>query len=124
MAEIIKSTVGLSSMSCEIAAAAATGTDYFLADNADQRLTLLVKNTNATQNATVAIAAGNGNLSGRGPVTVTVGAGKTAALPMSRAESARVKVLGGADSGKVFVNTTVDAGGTLSGVSLSVLSVL
>ena len=124
MSEIVKSSVDISSMSCELQPTAATGADYFLADNSDSRLLLFVKNANASQNAAVTVKAGTGRLSTCGDIVLTVAAGKTAAVPMNRLESARVKVLSGADKGKVLVNTSVDSGGSLSSVSLFVLSVL
>ncbi|MDR3552399.1 MAG: hypothetical protein P4L75_04670 [Clostridia bacterium] len=124
MAEIIKSIVDFSTTCCELLSTAATGSDYFVPDNADHRVTLIIKNANSAQNATVTVMAGNGKLAACGNVAVSVSAGKTVAVPMSRLESARVKTLSGSDAGKVFVGSSVDTGGSLASLSLAVLSVL
>lgn len=119
----MKTMVAAGDMQKELLKTAATGADYFMHDNADHRVTLLLQNTNATQNATVTLQAGDGMLAGRGDIAVTAAAGKTVAVPMSRAESARVKKLFGNDRGKVLVGTAVDAGGSVSAVMLAVISV-
>lgn len=123
MAELVKSEIGTQDAGGILTFAAATGSDYFTDDNADGRLTLLVRNTNASQSATVTLKAGDGSLSTRGDLSFPVVAGATAALPMARAESARVKVLGGANSGRVLVSTAVDSGGSVASVLYAVLSV-
>lgn len=124
MAEIMKSVAGFPDVGKEITFASASGSDYFLLDNADQRVSLIVRNSNPTQNASVTIPAGDGELSLEGGITVSVGPGKTTAVPVSRLESARVKVLSGADKGKVFLNTAVDAGGSIASVFIGILSVM
>jgi hypothetical protein len=123
MAELIKTIVDFSDISKEIILTPATNSDYFVLDNADQRVNLIVRNTNATQNATITVKAGDGKLGTKGDIVVTVVAGKSATLPMSRMESARVKVTIGSDKGKVFVSSAVDAGGSLASVLMAVLSV-
>jgi hypothetical protein len=123
MAELIKTIVDFSDISKEITLTPATGSDYFDLDNADQRVNLIVRNTNATQNTTITIKAGDGKLATKGDIVATVAAGKSIALPMSRLESARVKVTTGSDKGKVFVSSAVDAGGSLASVLVAVLSV-
>jgi hypothetical protein len=123
MAELIKTIVDFSDISKEIILTPATNSDYFVLDNADQRVNLIVHNTNSTQNATITVKAGDGKLGIKGDIVVTVVAGKSATLPMSRMESARVKVTIGSDKGKVFVSSAVDAGGSLASVLMAVLSV-
>jgi hypothetical protein len=123
MAELIKTIVDFSDISKECVLTAATSSDYFILDNADQRVNVIVRNTNATQNATITIKAGDGELGSKGDIIITVAAGKSAILPMSRMESARVKVTTGSDKSKVFVNSAVDAGGSLASVLIAVLSV-
>jgi hypothetical protein len=123
MAELIKTIVDFSDTAKECVLTAATGSDYFVLDNADQRVTVIARNTNATQNATLTIKAGDGKLSSKGDLSIQVAAGKSAVIPMSRVESARVKVTAGSDKGKVFVNSAADAGGSLANVLVAVLSV-
>jgi hypothetical protein len=100
----------------------ATGSDFFIPDNADGRVNVIIKNGN-TQNATVAIKAGDGMLAPLGDVNVLVGGGQTVFVPLCRVETARVKVTTGTNKGNVFVTTAVDAGGSLANVSIGVVSV-
>lgn len=123
MSEIVKTGIDFSDTAKEIVFTPSTGNDFLTADNADQRISLLVKNTNATQNATVTVKAGDGALASKGDAVVAVGAGKSVVLPMCRLESARVKVLTGASKGTVAVASSVDAGGNLSGVLLGAISI-
>lgn len=122
MAEIIKTSVGFGDLSGELAFTPLTGADYLTLDNADTRMTLILRNQNA-QNAVVTVKSGDGSLSPLGDVTVAVGGSKTVAVPFARVESARVKILRGADHGKVMVACTVDTGGSLSGVAAALISV-
>lgn len=122
MAEIVKTFIPFSGQSGNLIFTAATGTDYFVCDNADQRMTLMIKNGNA-QNVTVTLKAGDGELSLLGDAVFTVGANTSAAVPISRVGSSRIKILSGSDSGKVMVSTAVDSGGSLGSVGLAVLSV-
>ena len=122
MAELIKTTVGFSDMSGELVFTPVTGSDFILLDNADGRVSLIIRNTN-TQNATVTLKAGNGSIAGLGDVPIAAGGSKTVAVPFSRVESARVKVIAGENKGQVFVSSAVDAGGSLANLSIAVLSV-
>ena len=122
MAEIIKSFIPFAEIGAELLFTPVSGSDYFIVDNADQRLTLVVRNTN-TQNATVTLAAGDGSLAPLGGSSFEVDGGKTFALPLSRVDSARIKVFGGADRGKAFVTSSVDAGGTLANLAIGIISV-
>ena len=123
MAEIAKTLIGFGSLSAAMTTTAATGADSFAANNADGRMTLLIQNQNASQAATITIKAGDGVLASRGDATVTVVAGKIAAVPLARLESARVKVTKGGSKGLVNVTSSVEAGGSLASVLLAVLSV-
>lgn len=122
MAELIKTLVGFSDTSAELVFTTITGNDFIALDNADSRVMLVIKNTN-TQNAAVTLKAGDGTLAGLGDAVVTAGGSKTIAVPFSRVESARVKVMQGTNKGKVMVASTVDAGGSLANLSIAVLSV-
>lgn len=122
MAELVKTLVGFKDMGASMTFTAMTGNDYFIPDNADQRVFLFVRNTN-TQNATVTLKAGNGILSPLGDVSVTVGGGQIAAMPLCRAETARVKIMNGTGQGQVAVMSAVDTGGNIANVSACVLSV-
>lgn len=124
MAQLIESKIAVSAKSAEAVFTALTGDDRFSVGNADQRVTFLLKNANATQNASVVFKAGDGALSSEGDVTIAVGAGKLVAVPLARLESARVKSLGGGNRGGMEITSSVDAGGTLANVSLSAVSVL
>ena len=88
MAEFIKTIVDFSDISMECILTAATGSDFFFLNNADQRVNVMISNTNTTQNATITIKAGDGELSSKGDIIMTVAAGKSAIAPMSRIESA------------------------------------
>ena len=122
MAELIKTLVGFSDTGAELVFTVATGNDFIALDNADVRMTLIIKNTN-TQNASVTLKAGDGTLAGLGDAVIAAGGSKTIAVPFSRVESARVKVTQGTDRGKVMVASAVDAGGSLANLSIAVLSV-
>jgi hypothetical protein len=100
----------------------ATGSDYFVPDNADDRVYLIIKNSNS-QNGTVTLKAGDGMLAPLGDVTVSVGGNQTVFVPLCRAETARVKVTSGTNKGDVFVTTSVETGGSLNNVSICVVSV-
>ncbi|HEX3026806.1 MAG TPA: hypothetical protein VHR42_06225 [Clostridia bacterium] len=126
MAEFVKSLIGFSDDSKELVMTSAAGaSDYFTLDNADHRVTLIVKNANSTagQDATVTLKAGNGILSTLGDEAFTVPMGKTYAIPLSRIDSARIKNLSGTNKGKVMVSTTVAASGVVGSVSIGVISV-
>jgi hypothetical protein len=122
MAEILKTFISFADLSGELALMSASGSDFFTLDNADHRLVLIAQNTNA-QAATVTLKAGDGSLSSMGDASVRVNGGKSAVIPLSRVESARIKRLDGDDKGKAFVVTAVDAGGGLSNVTLGVISI-
>lgn len=122
MSQFVKSFVGFGDTGSALLFMPASGLDYFYADNADSRMTLLIRNSN-TQAATVTLKAGDGTLSPLGDVTVTVAGGQIYALPLCRAESARVKVLSGSGAGNVYVNTAVAAGGVVGAVSAALVSV-
>jgi hypothetical protein len=122
MAELIKTLIPFGKTNAAVTFTAATGTDYFTPDNADGRVAVIIKNGN-TQGATVTFKAGDGGLSPLGDVPVTVGAGATVYVPLSRVESARVKVTTGANKGRVLVSTAVDAGGSVSNITIGIVSV-
>lgn len=122
MAELSKSNVSFCDTCAELTFTVVTGSDSIALDNADGRVTLVIKNAN-TQDAVVTLKAGNGSLSSLGDVAVPVSGGKIVAVPISRVDSARVKVLTGSNKGKMLVSSSVADGGALSGVSVAVLSV-
>lgn len=122
MAEIKKTSIPFGSKSAAITFTAATGTDYFEPQNADSRVSILIKNDN-TQSATITFKAGNGALSSLGDINITVAGGAQCFVPMARLESARVKVLSGEDKGRIILSTSVATGGTVGSVSFAVLSV-
>lgn len=122
MAEIIKTSIPFGAKSAAVTFTAATGTDYFEPQNADSRVSILIKNDN-TQSATITFKAGDGALSSLGDIDVTVAGGAQCFVPLTRLESARVKVLSGEDKGKIIVSTAVETGGTVGNVSFAVLSV-
>lgn len=103
-----------------VAYADATGADSFAADNADGRMVVLLKNTDAANAAAVVFKAGDGLLGGFGDVAVSVPANATVAVPVSRLASARVKNLTGANRGMVLLTETL---GTIANLKLAVLSV-
>jgi hypothetical protein len=121
MAELIKTSIPFGSMSAPVKFTAATGNDYFVPDNADGRIGIIVKNSN-TVGATVTLKAGDGSLSSLGDVSVKAAAGETVYIPLVRAESARVKVTKGADKGKIFVGTAVETNGNVGSVSFGIIS--
>lgn len=123
MAELLKSVAAFSDVAKELTSTAATGTDFFVDDNADQRVFVVLQNTDATHAATVVFKAGDGVLSAKGDVTVTVDATKTAIVPMTRIDSARVKITNGTDKGKIHVTESIASGGTLSDLLIAVVSV-
>jgi hypothetical protein len=122
MAQLVNTSIAFDEVSAALIFTAATGSDYFTPDNADDRVGLVIKNSN-TVSATVTLKAGDGALSSLGGIAVTVGAGETAYLPLVRAETARVKVISGTDKGKVLVTTAVANGGTIASVGIAVISV-
>lgn len=122
MAEIIKTPVAFGAVSAQLTFTALTGQDFFKLDNADGRVTLLIRNAN-TQGATVTLCAGDGQLAALGDVAVAVPGAQTAAVPLARVDSARVKWLGGDSRGTVQLRAAADAGGTVGAVSAAVLSV-
>ncbi len=121
MSQLTNTFIAFDIVSSDIMFNVATGSDYFVPDNSDERVCLIIKNINS-QNATVSLKAGDGMLALLGDVTVSVAGGQTAYLPLCRAETARVKVTSGDDKGKVFVSESVDAGGSLANVSIGVVS--
>jgi hypothetical protein len=123
MAIITNTLITFSNVSSAVTFTAATGSDYFVPDNADGRVGILIKNSNATQSATVTLKAGDGVLSSLGDIEVTVSASAIVYVPLARAETARVKVTTGTDKGKVFVTTAVDTGGTIGSVGIGIISV-
>lgn len=123
MAELIKTFIAAGKTCAAVTFTAATGADYFVPDNADGRVALVIKNGNASQNAAVTLKAGDGALAPLGDVAIAVGAGQTVYAPLVRAETARVKLLRGADKGKVLVATAADTGGAVTNVGIGVVSV-
>jgi hypothetical protein len=121
MAELIKTFIPFSSLGAALTLNAASGSDYFTTDNADQRLTLVIQNGN-TQDATVTFGAGDGALSALGDVPVAVAGSTSVAVPFSRISSARVKVESGADKGRVLVTTAVETGGSIASVLIGIIS--
>lgn len=122
MAEIAETFIAFSDKSASVTFTPATGNDSFAAGNADSRIFILAENTGA-QAATVTLKAGDGPLSALGDVAAAVPAGAVVFLPLSRAESARVKLTSGQNHGSVVVATTVDSGGTVGNVGLAIVSV-
>lgn len=122
MAEIVKTSVAFGATGGALAFAPLTGQDFFRLDNADGRVTLLIRNGN-TQNATVTLCAGDGQLAPLGDVAVGVAGSQTVAVPLARVDSARVKLLTGDGRGTVQIRSTVDAGGALASLTAAVLSV-
>lgn len=122
MTELIKTYIPFGANSAQVTFTAASGADYFTADNSDSRIFLVAKNSNA-QSATVTIKAGDGALCALGNANFTVGPGAEIFIPMSRVESARVKILSGEDKGKIYVLTAAETGGAVGNVSIAVVSV-
>lgn len=122
MAILTQTDILFSQTGAALAFKAATGSDSFALDNADGRVFLIAKNA-GTAAATVALKAGDGALSALGDVSLALPAGGVGVLPLSRAQSARVKVLTGAQRGSVLVAVAVGSGGAVGDVSLAVLSV-
>lgn len=127
MAELVKTTVGFADVAKPVTFTALTGTDYINLeageDYPDQRLTLLVKNGDATHDATLTFKAGDGVLGALGDLAVTVAGGAQAAIPVARLDTARVKNLSGASKGQIVVASAIAAGGTLGSVSVGVVAV-
>lgn len=109
-------------LSAAVSFNAATGSDEFFPDNADGRVNLVIKNAN-TQSATVTLKAGDGPLASLGDVAITAAGGQTVFVPLSRVETARVKLITGTNKGKILVTTTVETGGTVGNVSIGIVSV-
>ena len=122
MAEFVKTLVPFSGASAALTFTPATGTDSIVLDNADGRMTLIIRNQNA-QNATVTLKAGDGALASLGDVVLSVPASQTVAVPFARVGSARVKQITGTEKGTVGIVTAVDSGGTVASVGMAVLSV-
>lgn len=122
MAEFVKTLVPFSGASAALTFTPATGTDSIVLDNADGRVTLIIRNQNA-QNATVTLKAGDGALAPLGDVVLPVAASQTVAVPFARVGSARVKQIAGTGKGTVSIVTAVDSGGTVASVTIAVLSV-
>lgn len=122
MAEILKTVIDFADTAKEVAFTQSSGLDFIVDDNADGRVMFFIKNGNA-QNATVTFKAGNGSLSALGDETISVGGGKTAAVPLCRLESARVKVMDGNDKGRILIGVAVDSGGSAASVSVGAVSV-
>lgn len=123
MAEIAKTIIDFGDTGKEIIFTASTGSDYIVLDNADQRMELLIKNQN-TVSATVTIKAGDGAISSMGDAVITVGAGKSAVVPISRLGSARIKALSGANKGRAVINAAAASGGSVASILLGAVSVL
>lgn len=92
MAQLVNTIIGHDKVGSALTFTAATGSDYFIPDNADLRLALIINNGN-TADATVTLKAGDGALSPLGDIKIAAPAGKTVFVPFVRAESARVKVI-------------------------------
>ena len=122
MAEIIKTLVRFSDISAETIFSPASGSDYIKLDNADTRLMLIIKNGN-TKNVTVKLKAGNGTLKELGDIVIIAEGSKTIAVPFSRIESARVKLITGENKGKVLIETEADIGASLESLLMAVISV-
>lgn len=121
MSQLVKTSVPFGSMSAAVTFTAATGNDYFVPDNADGRIGIIIKNSN-TVGATVTLKAGDGSLSPLGDIPIAVGAGETVYVPLVRAESARVKVTKGTNKGNIFISTTAEATGTVGNVGIGIIS--
>lgn len=122
MAELISTFIDFSQLSAELTFTPCSGIDDLLLDNADSRMILLIKNTNAL-GATVTIKKGDGILSPLGDIIIPVSSGKTVAVPFSRVESARVKLITGDSKGKVLIESSIDGEGSITDISLAVLSI-
>lgn len=122
MAQLTNTFIQFGDMSGAVTLTAATGSDFFIPDNADSRVALIIRNAN-TQNAAVTIKAGDGSLCALGDVKIPVAGGQTVFVPLDRLSSARVKFTAGANKGKVLADTAVDSGGAVSSVSFGIVSV-
>lgn len=122
LAQMAKTFVPFGTTAAALSFTALTGQDGFVLDNADSRVTLLIRNGN-TQNAAVVLRAGDGQLASLGDVTVTVPGSQTVAVPISRVDSARVKHIADASRGTVQLSATVESGGSLGNLAVAVLSV-
>lgn len=121
MATLTQTHISFGDTGAQLVFTPATGSDRFVPDNADGRVFLLARN-GGSGTATVTLKAGDGALSVLGDLSLAVAAGGVGVLPLSRAQSARVKVLTGAERGSVGVAVSVLAG-QVEDVSLAVLSV-
>lgn len=102
MAEIAKTLVGPADTGKALTFTATTGSDYIVADNADQRMSIMIQNGSA-QAASFTLQAGNGCRAAAGGVTVTVPAAGAYVLPMTSVDSARVKYVSGVNAGKILI---------------------
>lgn len=118
MAELVKTVIKPSDAGKTLTYTAAGASDYIADDNADQRLTVIVSNVSASSAGTFTLKAGNGCRAGAGDFSVTVPVSGSVAVPMTSVDSARVKNIGGANSGKIL---TAASGGTLSVAVISIL---
>jgi hypothetical protein len=88
----------------------------------DQRVFIVIANSDASHDATVVFSAGDGLLSSLGSISVTVPATKTVFVPLVNLETARIlnTLGGGANLGKIIVNTTIASGGTIGDVTFGI----
>lgn len=121
MATLTQTSIAFEDTGKQLSFTAATGDDRFALQNADGRMFLVVKN-GGSGTAAITIKAGDGALSALGDITLAVEAGGVGVVPLSRAQSARVKVLTGTQRGSAGVTVAVSAG-QVGDVALAVLSV-
>ena len=95
----------------------ASNNDYITVAKKDINGEIIIQNADASHAATVVFSAGDGVLSSKGTVTVTVAASTTTIVPLERLETARVLNLTGTNKGKIIVNTTIASGGAITSVS-------
>jgi hypothetical protein len=89
----------------------------------DQRVGIIIQNTDASHDATVIFSAGDGILALEGAVTVLVPATKTVFVPLVNLETARILNTFGsnANKGMIIVNTTIATGGAIGDVTFGIV---
>lgn len=120
MATLAVTTITKSGISAAVTFTEATGDDLFAPGNADQRVTVLLNNTD-TNAATVVFKAADGLFGNLGDITVSVPASTMVAVPLVNLESARVKNITTANKGLVELTETAT---TLSKLLIGIVSVI
>lgn len=128
MAELIKTVVGYHDVGTNVTFTSATADGDYI-DFAgykgfpDQRVMFIVRNQDSSHDAIVTFKAGDGILSAQGDVAVTVPKSSEVAIPLTKLDTARIKVTSGENKGKILVNSSIASGGDISSVQIAVICV-